>query len=430
MKYRFRLSEHKLPLSPRQQEHRRRRRYRLRGRDTLGQSTRLPDPIEQISLFEFGELPEGDAPKKRRPRVRKHRASAFLRRVATKTKAFFSVCFRKLATFFWSLGHLIARLFRPKAEKSIHTLPIFCGALCAALLVSALSVITVLLGLFGRYGRSYTQLTVPDFVGKEPQAVMATQTAPLNLIIQYEYNPHVGAGLVISQQPHGGVTRRIYEKDGYCTVTLTVSRGEEVYKVEDLVGLSRREAELTLHNHGIRSAITEEFSATVPTGTVIASSPALGAVLSADEVVTLRVSKGLPVISMTVPNLVGLSESEAAAKLTAVGLSVGKVTYAVSSRPVGTVIAQEISAYEQATAQTAVSYTVSIGNRGFTHAVPDLYGLSLEEARIKLRELGLVVGTVYSVASAAPRGTVIAQTPLSLTPITSSTVSVDLYVSG
>ncbi len=432
MKYRFRLSEHKLPLSPDQLSHRHRRRYRLRGRNTLGHPTGLPDSIEQISLFEFAELPEGNTPKRRKVRrARRYTVATLLRRFSAKAGAFFVACGGGLSRFFGAIGRLVLRLFRPKAEKSIHTLPIFCGALCAALLVFALSAATVFLGLFGRYGRSYTQLTVPDFVGKEPTAVIAAEKeSPFNLIIQYEYNPHVGAGLVISQQPHAGVTRRIYEADGYCTVTLTVSRGEEVYKVENLLGLSRRDAELALHNQGIRSAVIEEFSATVPRGNVISFSPGEGAILSADEIVTLRISKGPMITLVSVPDLIGLSESEAAAKLTAAGLSVGSVTYSSSSRPIGTVIAQEVAAHEQLTEKTAVSYTVSAGNRGNSHAVPDLYGLSLEEARMKLRELGLVVGTVYSVSCAAPRGTVIAQTPLPLTPITSSTVSVDLYVSG
>ena len=63
-------------------------------------------------------------------------------------------------------------------------------------------------------------------------------------------------------------------------------------------------------------------------------------------------------------------------------------------------------------------------------SVPDLYGMSLEEAAEKLREFGLVIGNTYPVANAAPKGTVITQSPVAGTPLTSSTVSVDLYVSS
>ena len=63
-------------------------------------------------------------------------------------------------------------------------------------------------------------------------------------------------------------------------------------------------------------------------------------------------------------------------------------------------------------------------------SVPDLYGMTGIEAKEALRACGLVLGTVISVGSAEPKGTVIAQTPLPKTPITSSTVSVDVYISS
>ena len=73
---------------------------------------------------------------------------------------------------------------------------------------------------------------------------------------------------------------------------------------------------------------------------------------------------------------------------------------------------------------------VSIGNRYDLRVVPDLYGMSEKDAVNALREQGLTVGAIYPLSHAAPRGTVIVQSPVAGTPITSSTVTVDLYVSS
>ncbi len=420
MKYRFRVSKKNVSPNSESTLPSRRRRFRLKGADTLRAATRLPEPVEEI-LFEFGDMDEPRQKKKRTKRKHGRKLIAFLRTCQTAIEAGASLLWHRTR-------QLLRRLKRKKKGGTIHALPILSGALCASVLVTALAAGGVLLGLFAGYGRSYRSVTIPDFVGKDPSAVLTDEDSYIDLIIQYEKNDLVPDGLVISQTPHAGVRRRLYQKKDYCTVTLTVSRSEEGYTLEDLAGQSRRDAVLSLQNAGILPKIREEHSDTVPRGKVIDTLPASGSSLQTGDSVILRVSLGREILLRQVPSLFGVTEARADALLRAASLRTGGVTYQSSSLPVGTVIAQSVAAGERLEDGSTVSFTVSAGDRYSIPTVPDLYGMTAKEAKERLREYGLVIGAVYPVSGMASRGTVMTQSPLPGAPITSSTVTVDLYV--
>ena len=415
MQYRFRVSKKRRP--PRHPQ----RPLRLRGEDTLRRKAPLPEPVEEIDFYDLGESSKKSTPNGFTVFWRKLRA--ILRQIG----AGFARLGRKLRNGFQAVRE---RLRRPPRPKLIHALPVLSGALCAALLVSAVSAGGVLLGLFSGYGRAFDSVTVPNFVGKEPDAVLSQQETRLNLIIQYVENPNVQPGLVISQSPHAGVTRRIYGKDSYCNVVLTVSAPQEPYRLEDLRGKNQRDAALILRNAGLSATVTEEYSDTVRKGTVLGTEPQAGIALSQGDSVVLRVSLGKQVLRASVPDLFGLGESDANSLLRSAGFVPGAVSYQTSSYPVGTIIAQSDAAHTVLEEGSVISYTVSAGDRYAMRTVPDLYGMSLSNAADKLREVGLVIESTYPVAHAAPRGTVISQFPAPGAPITSSTVSVTLYVSS
>jgi len=414
MKYRFRIANNP-PAS--QTRH---RRLRLKGRDTLRKKPLFPEPIEPIDFFEFAE---SEPPRKRA----KHRS--VLKAIAliwAKTLAGGKAILRRLRQLF-------RKLRRKKPPKRIHALPVLSGALCAALLVSACSAGTVLFGLFSTYGRDYTVCCIPDFLGKTPDSVMAEAgegNSPFNLIISYEYNPEVTPGLVIAQTPKAGVTRRLYGEDGTCTVSLVVSRRKEAYTLEPLAGSSERDACLQLRNAGLSAILTRQYSDTAPKGTVLYSIPEAGSSLREGDTVTLCISLGKQALRIAVPDLFGKSEADAADRLASAGLTIGSITYQSSYYPAGTVVAQEPKAQTVLEEGSTVSLTVSAGDRYTIRTVPDLYGMSTEEAAQKLREFGLIVGKCYPIANASPKGTVIAQSPLPGAPITSATVEVHLYISS
>jgi serine/threonine-protein kinase len=293
--------------------------------------------------------------------------------------------------------------------------------------VTALSACGLLALFLLPYHRPHTSVVIPNFVG----SLLPTQDpSSIRILVEYEYNPLVSPGTVIAQSPLAGVTRRVYGSNGFCTVLLRVSKERDTYRLEDLSGRTMRDATLILANHKIQSTVVEEFSDTHPAGTVLSTMPTAGQELKEGATVTLRVSMGRQIQIARVPNLLGLTESAANSLLHSGGFRVGTVTYRSSSSPSGTIISQTPTDHTEVEKGATVSYTVSTGNLYDTKAVPDLYGMTQSEASRVLREYGLVIGACFPVASAAPKGTVITQSPLPGTPITSSTVSVDLYLSS
>lgn len=402
--------------------------FRLCASQTLSRIARhRNETIDFSKLFEISDLPDVYTPKKSHP-------------LTVAMRAFFSAVFARIkglaqrsAQHLREKAKLLAERIRVwrkkrKSRKKKESLPLLCGALCSSLLVSLLLAAVTAGSLLGGYGGIYRSAVVPAFVGLAYEETDLAEDDRFSIVVDYVYNPDVAPGYVISQSPLAGVTRRIYSRGKPCTLTLTVSCAAPGYLLTDLVGLSRRDALLALRNHGVRYEIHEIYSDQAPAGTVIATSPHAGASISEGTTVSLTVSRGRSVILCAVPSLVGLSEIQAASRLQSAGLSVGQVTYVPSDRTAGTVLSQDTSPSSLVEQGSAVSLTVSAGYAYAVQTIPSLYGMTTAQAEAKLREYGLVLGRVTVMSGDRPSGTIVAQSPLPDTPITSSVVSVDVYL--
>ena len=355
MKYRFRPSGKKRSLILK-----RGTTLRYSGRDKPQPVRALFDAKEKI--FFTDDLPKRkksfDLTKLRRT------AKAF----ALKLSLFFRKLFGKLRTGIKKLNKGVTVFFdsrkkREKKEKKINSLPMLSGALVASLLVCAVSFIYIIFGLFSFYARDYETVTVPTLVGSQLSDAQV-DGEKFNLTVKYENNPDYADGTVILQSPPSGVTRRIYKDDGKCDITLTVSKHEEIFVPDGLVGSSLRDASLSVLNNSLTYNVKEVYSETVEKGKVIGVSPASGTKASSNDTVTLTVSLGKRIKQIFVPSLIGASETDAINRLSAVGLKLGKVTYSHSDKSAGTVIYQSISKNTSVAEGTAVSITVSIGISG------------------------------------------------------------------
>jgi beta-lactam-binding protein with PASTA domain len=136
--------------------------------------------------------------------------------------------------------------------------------------------------------------------------------------------------------------------------------------------------------------------------------------------VTLKVSKGPN--TKPVPDVIGLQEDEAVAKLRAAGFE-ARIFDVPASNPAGTVIAQEPPPGERAPPDSRVRINVSTGEQtgetterpgtatGSTRvAVPNVVGLAQTPALRRLRSAGLK-GVVAYRTSDQPRGRVVEQRP-------------------
>lgn len=176
-------------------------------------------------------------------------------------------------------------------------------------------------GYWFGWGR-YT--STPGVVGLAQAAAQTKlDDAGLGADVEQVYSDSVAPGVVVSTDPRPGA--RILPGDD---VTITVSRGPEVYDVPDLAGLTVDEAEARLGEvKMVLGRQVPRYSETVPQGQVIASAPAYGSAqakgLPVDTAVAVVVSKGRQPIK--VGKWTGLDAEKLEKTLEARGLQV-KVT--------------------------------------------------------------------------------------------------------
>ncbi len=188
-----------------------------------------------------------------------------------------------------------------------------------------------------------TGLGVDDATAALAADDLALAAAPVE-----EFSETVAAGLVVSQLPAPGTT---VERGSEVAVVL--SKGREPITVPSVVEQERGAAETALTDAGLAPTVTEEFSDSVPAGTVISQAPADGTLFRADAV-ALVVSKGPPLVE--VPAVRGTQVEEATRVLREAGLEV-EVRRLVPNG-FGTVLSSDPAAGEQVPKGSTVTINV------------------------------------------------------------------------
>jgi len=177
-----------------------------------------------------------------------------------------------------------------------------------------------------------------------------------------------------------------------------------------LKGSSVIEAVQTLERMGIKARIEEEDSA-LPRGTVIGQWPETGVKLRADKAAILKVSRGSE--KLPLPDLRGLTEKQAAARLEEAGFVLGEVQKIHHERPAGVVIAQNPAAPVSISQSREVGLLVSLGPASASGVVivPDLVQRDEKTAAALARESSLRPRMEYVYDSSSPKGMVVSMNP-------------------
>jgi len=181
--------------------------------------------------------------------------------------------------------------------------------------------------------------------------------------------------------------------------------------VPDVTGKQMTLARQILEDKKLRVNVAETYNADVPAGQVVSQNPTAGSKVKEQRLVTIYVSKGGEEIEM--PDLTGLSKSDAEAQLKKMGLKLGSVYEKYSNEEAGTVIKQDPKAGTKISRGQTVDITVSKGKQSHKVSVPDVTGVSLDAAKAALQSRGLRVGSVSKQESRQAAGTVISQSPAS-----------------
>ncbi|MDY4415700.1 Stk1 family PASTA domain-containing Ser/Thr kinase [Selenomonas sp.] len=195
--------------------------------------------------------------------------------------------------------------------------------------------------------------------------------------------------------------------------------------VPDVVGKQMTLARQILEDKKLRVNVAETYDADVPPGQVVSQTPEAGATVKEERLVTIYVSKGGE--ELTMPDLKGLTKSEAEAKLTKMGLKLGTVYEKNSDEEAGTVIQQDPNAGSKISKGQEVDLIVSKGKKAKKAAVPNVTGATLENAQNTITARGLKVGSVTKQQSNQTAGTVISQSVAGGTEADEGT-SIDLVI--
>lgn len=251
-------------------------------------------------------------------------------------------------------------------------------------------------------------VAVPDVTGiTQDEAAQALESAGLRLgEVGQAADPDVPTGLVVGQEPAAGA-----EVDEGSAVALTVSSGPGTVAVPDVVGMTRAEAEDALAAAGFVPASVLQYDLTAPSGQVVEQLPAGGEEAATGSEVGLLVSRGRPVVEVSVPDVTGMAQDEATASLADAGLVAVPVEAYAADVPEGDVAGQEPAAGDRVAPLTEVLLTVSLGAGATTAVVPDVVGLTQAKATTELEAAGFTVTAAHAWSAAVGDGLVIAQAP-------------------
>lgn len=262
-------------------------------------------------------------------------------------------------------------------------------------------------------GRYFTvrEVSLPDLVGlSEAEAIALVDELKLRPVPFRETVANAATGAVTSQSPVAGTVVR----EGR-SISLGVNEPKANVAVPALIGLSKAEGTSLLADSGLSLGEVSYRFDEVAEDTVLEQSPKPGATLVPGESVTVVVSRGPDIPTVTMPNVSGLNIDAAKRRLAGLGFTnLDTVATSISfDRPL--TVTDQLPQRGQAvppSARVLLHYSLSPTT---AVQVPYLNGMSLGRAQNLLRASGLSLGAVSYIADPAQPGGVVSYEPASYT---------------
>jgi serine/threonine-protein kinase len=203
------------------------------------------------------------------------------------------------------------------------------------------------------------EVYVPDLVGEYYEdAVVRLQELGLDIETTISQNhPTIPEDHIIRQRPEAGVL----VKEGRL-ITLTISEGVGFQRIPEIITFSLSDAEAALQRLGFEiGEIREEYHDDISEGSVIDINPRPGTEVKAGTEVALIISLGKDEDTVTVPNIIGMTNYMAQQALLDAGLTIGNISESRSEKPADTVIEQGVRAGISVLPDTAIDFIISDG---------------------------------------------------------------------
>ena len=256
-----------------------------------------------------------------------------------------------------------------------------------------------------------SKVKVPNVVGMtEEDAKTALNKKGLGCHVTYEESDKYEKGKVCEQKTEAGTK---VAKNTRINIVVSSKKIEDTIQIPNVSGMDESKAQRTLEEKGLTVGSSQfVYSSQYDEGEVIGTDPAAGTSVTADQEVVMKVSKGSEKIS--VPSLVGKTDSEAQSAIKSAGLKVGTVTYQYSDETEkGYVVSQSPYSGNKVNAGSTVNIVVSKGKKPEDKiTVQNFSGSDEEELLSWASENGLNASKQRSeYSSNYEEGTIISMTP-------------------
>jgi serine/threonine-protein kinase len=186
--------------------------------------------------------------------------------------------------------------------------------------IAVLIMDNIVMPLFVRRGREFALPNVTAMKIDDATLLLADLGLQLQISGE-EHSPASLEGAILSQEPLPGTL----VKPGR-PVRVVVSKGGQLIRLPYLVGVTARQASLTLADLGLAAGdIQWSYSDTLPADIVIASVPEAGTLVPKGTRVNLVVNQGGNQDTLSMPNVVGAQLSDAQRTLDDLGLELGVI---------------------------------------------------------------------------------------------------------
>ena len=257
------------------------------------------------------------------------------------------------------------------------------------------------------------ELRLPNLVGMDVKdAKQLLENEKVTVVTFRESKDGFAINTVSSQTPKPGeIVRRGR------SVSLGVNLAEAEIRIPVLVGAELDVAKKLITNYNLNLGEESYTYSDKPFGQIIGQTPASGTMGNSETTISIVVSRGPKRSWSMLPQVVGLSKTEAVSRLKTSGFNnINTQISGISQRQNLDVIDQVPEAGTQLSPSSRITLSLAIPSNKVVD-VPNLIGIPLIQARSYLNSRGLVLGnTIYATEPTKAPG-IISYTPSSYTSV-------------
>lgn len=238
-------------------------------------------------------------------------------------------------------------------EKRSAVVPVLTG-IAFAFVVSALLFVIGIVWINNPF-EVVADFDMPDLKGMTYEDAVA-QYSNLNIVVtKRDYSDSYPKGQIYEQNPKAN--RSVKENT---TVQVWVSEGTKIIPLPDFLNTDGELAEKSISDLGLVPIVTEQYDDQVTEGYVISQNPVADTELRLGDTVEIVVSLGKEDETTPVPDIRGISLSDARRVLEEYHLKLGEQTNVASDKPDGIIVGQSLDPETRVPAGTSIDVEISV----------------------------------------------------------------------